>query len=204
MTIPRIALFALATALLSAPAGAPAQEEGGGIERYLEGLQREVEETAPVIVDEAREGLGTAERLGRNLVDRWRVCGEGPQSAAPACIVLTDGEGGPLDPSPGSLDRMFERLAEIAAPYNDRSRAAAALTEAWAEALGFPPDRYSADRAVAAVFDRIRDCGDRPCEALDRDLLRRTVAFLEQRDTAGYRAARRIRTAYGFEESGSE
>jgi hypothetical protein len=205
----RLCAIALALAVMLAPAGAGAQDpapaepetpqgEDGGIGAYLEGLQREVEETAPVIVDEAREGLGTAERLGRNLYDRWRVCGDSPQSSAPVCVVLTDGEGGPLDPSPGSLDRVFERIQEIAAPYNERSRTAAGLAEDWAASLELADGRYSPDRAVSAVFERIRACEDWPCEVLDRALLRRTVTFLEEHDTEGYAAARRVRTAYDF------
>ena len=193
----RHATLALVVTLALAPAAAEAQDSGG-IGRYLEDLQRQVEEHAPGVLDDAREGLGAAEAVGRNLVDRWRVCGESPQSAAPVCRVLTDGEGGPLDPSPGSLDRVFERLDAIAAPYNDRSRTAGDLSAAWAEALGVAPDAFSAERAVRAVFDRIRACESWPCAVLDRGLLERTVTFLEERDTEGYAAARRIRTTYEF------
>lgn len=191
------ALSALSVVIALVPAAAAAQD-GGGIGDYFETLQRQVEEHAPGVLDDAREGLEAVETVGRNLVDRWRVCGDSPQSAAPVCRVLTDGEGGSLDPSPGSLDRLFERLQEIAAPYNERSRAAAELTSAWAEALDLAPDAFSAERAVGVVFDRIRACQAWPCAVLDRDLLERSVIFLEERDTEGYPAARRVRTSYEF------
>ena len=192
------ASLALIGILTLAPVMAAAQEGGSGIGNYLEELQREVEERAPALMDDARQGLGTAETFGRNLVDRWRVCSDSPQSAAPVCRVLTDGEGGALDPSPGSLDRLFERLDAIAAPYNDRSRTAATLRADWASFLGIAPDGFGAAPAVRAIFERIRTCSSWPCPVLDRDLLNRTVIFLTEQDTEGYPAAERIRGAYGL------
>ena len=196
MPIDRVALTILVTSAL-APATAVAQQDDS-IGRYLQDLQRQVEEHAPGVLDDARRGIGAAEIFGRNLVDRWRVCDDGPQSAAPVCRVLTDGEGGALDPSPGSLDRVFERLDAIAAPYNDRSRSADALRREWAEAFGIAPERFSAARAVRVVFDRIEACPSWPCEVLDRNLLDRTVGFLLEQDTEGHPAAQQVRAAYHF------